>query len=201
MVDKIVRDIRAALEHNLYFVALNSALALPDICGKAEYPTETRTKKRYIEWYDKEIGLYERSPKQNEPEEMPYLSGELIYSLRCAMLHSGEPNVLGDSVTKKPNIDKFSLVIQKAQDFNIYSDSSGIMDFGGEHIRSYRMNVRRVCLIMCNVAEAYYHDNKEKFHFDYGIIDWDEVTAKMPSVDMQMVFEELANPELGKEKL
>ena len=201
MVDKIIRDIRGALDSNLYFAALNCALTLPDICGKAEYPSERSSKKRYIDWYDKEIGFYERNPEQSESEEIPYLSGEVIYSLRCAMLHAGEPNINGDSVYNKPNIDKFSLVIQKAQPFDIYSDSSSIMDWNGEHIRSYRMSVRRICLIMCAVAEAYYRDNREKFHFDYEIIDWDEVTAALPPVDMDAIFMELANPELGKEKL
>ena len=201
MIDRIVQDIRGALDNNLYFAALNSALTLPDICGKAEYPSERSSKKRYIDWYDKEIGNYERNPRQNGPEEMPYLSGQIIYSLRCAMLHSGEPNINGDGTRQKPDIDKFSLVVQKAQAFDIYSDSSSIMDWAGEHIRSYRMSVRRICLIMCAVAEAYYRDNKDKFHFDYEIIDWDEVTAALPPLDMEAILKELANPELGKEQL
>ena len=201
MVDRIVRDIRGALDNNLFFAALNSALTLPDICGKAEYPSERSSKRRYIDWYDKEIGLYEKNPRQNGQEEMPYLSGQVMYSLRCAMLHSGEPNINGDSVRQNTEIDKFTLVIQKAQPFDIYSDSSSIMDWAGEHIRSYRMNVHRICLIICAVAEAYYRDNKDKFHFDYEIIDWDEVTATLPPLDMEEIFKELANPELGKEKL
>ena len=201
MVDRIINDIRGALDNNLFFAALNSALTLPDICGKVEYPSERSSKKRYIGWYDKEIGKYEKNPRQNGPEEMPYLSGEVMYSLRCAMLHSGEPNINGDSVHQKPNIDKFSIVIQKAQPFDIYSDSSNITDWAGEHVRSYRMSVRRICLIICAVAEAYYRDNKDKFHFDYEIIDWDEVTSMLPPLDIEAVFKELANPDLGKEKL
>ena len=51
MVQKLIDDIRAALENDLYFVALNSALTLPDICGKVEYPYEKSSKKRYIDWY------------------------------------------------------------------------------------------------------------------------------------------------------
>ena len=200
MVDRIIQDIRGALANNLFFVALNSALTLPDICGKAEYPSERNSKKRYIDWYDKEIGYYERNPRQNGIEEMPYLSGEVIYSLRCAMLHSGEPNICGDRVKKKTDIDRFSLVIQKAQPFEIYSDSSSILDWNNKHIRSYRMSVQRVCLVICAVAESYYRDNKSKFHFDYKIIDWDEESAKLPPLDMKEIFRELANPTFGKEK-
>ena len=91
MVQRIVDDVRNALNNNLYFAALISALTLPDICGKAEYPNE-KSKERYIKWYDKEIGQYEKNPFQNSDEEMPYLSGNVIYSLRCALLHAGNPS-------------------------------------------------------------------------------------------------------------
>ena len=57
MIDRIIHDIRGALNNNLFFAALNCALTLPDICGKAEYPSEQSSKKRYIDWYDKEIGF------------------------------------------------------------------------------------------------------------------------------------------------
>ena len=58
MIFRLVREIRKALENELYFVALSSALTLPDICGKATYPTERSSRKRYILWYDGEIGKY-----------------------------------------------------------------------------------------------------------------------------------------------
>ena len=61
MIIRLVQDIRKALENELYFVALSSALTLPDICGKAAYPTERSTRKRYILWYDEEIGKYEKN--------------------------------------------------------------------------------------------------------------------------------------------
>lgn len=40
MIFRLVQDIRKALENELYFVALSSALTLLDICGKASYPDE-----------------------------------------------------------------------------------------------------------------------------------------------------------------
>ena len=63
MIIRLVQDIRKALENELYFVAVSSALTLPDICGKAAYPTEQSSRKRYILWYDEEIGKYERIQK------------------------------------------------------------------------------------------------------------------------------------------
>lgn len=58
-----------------------------------------------------------------------------------------------DSLRTNLPIDHFSLVVEKAKPFDIYSGSSSITDFGNEHIREYRMNVRRICMILCNVAE------------------------------------------------
>lgn len=190
MVIQLVQDIRKALENDLYLVALSSALTLPDICGKVAYPDESSSRKRYIYWYDEEIGKYEKNPE--DKENMPYLSGEVIYSLRCSLLHEGNPNMNNDSLRTDLPIDHFSLVIERAKPFDIYSDSSSIANFGDKNIREYSMNVRRVCMILCNVAESFYKENKEKFHFNYKIIDWDEVTTHLPSIDMEKVFSELA---------
>lgn len=190
MIFRLVQDIRKALEYELYFVALSSALTLPDICGKVAYPDERSSRKRYISWYEEEIGKYEKNP--NDKENMPYLSGEIIYSLRCSLLHEGNPNMNNDSLRTNLPIDCFSLVIEKANPFDVYSDSSSIMNFGSGQMREYQMNVRRICMILCNVAESYYKENKDKFHFNYKIIDWDEVISHLPPIDMEEVFNKLA---------
>lgn len=189
MVIRLIQDIRKALENELYFVALSSALTLPDICGKAAYPQEQSSKKRYILWYDKEIGKYEKNPE--DKDDLPYLAGEIIYSLRCSLLHEGNPNMKNDNLRTNQPIDQFSLVIEKAKPFDVYSDASAITRFGNEQRREYRMNVRRICMILCNVAESYYKENKDKFHFNYDIIDWDEVVSHLPPIDMEEIFTEL----------
>ena len=47
-------------------------------------------------------------------------------------------------------------------------------------------------MILCNVAETYYKENRDKFHFNYEIIDWDEVTSHLLPIDMDKFFAELA---------
>ena len=190
MINRLVQDIRKALENELYFVALSSALTLPDICGKAAHPTEKSSRKRYILWYDEEIGKYEKCP--NDQDEMPYLSGEVIYSLRCSLLHEGNPNVNNDSLRINQPIDYFSLVIERANQFDIYSDSSQITQYGNKETREYRMNVRRICMILCDVAESYYKDNTDKFHFNCEVIDWDEVKSHIPPLDMEKFYAEFS---------
>ena len=59
----------------------------------------------------------------------------------------------------------------------IYSDASGI--WNGK-IRTYRVNIRRLCFIIGANASAYYKENKSKFDFfNFTIIDWDQEIEKM----------------------
>ena len=72
-----------------YLAALALSLTIPDICGKAEFPEYGNTQ-RYIEWYMKYIGQYEKKPLPIKalqlPDEdyidlyihPPYLSGEVV---------------------------------------------------------------------------------------------------------------------------
>lgn len=176
MVNLLVKDIRKALEKELYFVALSAALTLPDICGKAEYPDEKKDGRRYRMWYDKYIGDYE---KCSSNEKIPYPDGNLIYKLRCALLHAGNPSIEGFHEENKIDITHFILITQKSNEFDFYGDSYKIQE--DESFCEYRMNVQRICTLICNVAEIYYKENQNKFHFDYNIMELnnDEVEYRL----------------------
>ena len=104
-----------ALDNDCFFSALSLALTLPDICGKAKYPTDGN-KKRYIAWYDEYVGAYEQCP--GEEGEMPYLSGEVVYQLRCSFLHQGNPNIDKGKINEECcKIDKFVLLTEKKKEF------------------------------------------------------------------------------------
>lgn len=183
MLEQIIDDVNRALDNEAYFAALTLVLTLPDICGKAQYP-EAGVGKRYIDWYDEHIGKYEQCPCEYCKEvQMPYLSGEVIYSLRNFMLHQGTPNIDRERINKTANrIDHFVLAIEKKKAFDIYSDSAGIIssDFNDKATRGYRVNVRRLCLTICASAKGYYENNKEKFNFfNYSILDWDAEIGRL----------------------
>ena len=53
MINQLAKEIDIAIKNELCLVALNTALTLPDICGKAEFPeldSNKATKKRYVDW-------------------------------------------------------------------------------------------------------------------------------------------------------
>lgn len=186
MIEKLVEDINKALDNNAYFSALSLALTLPDICGKAEYPN-AKPSRRYIDWYNEYVGKYEKCPCEHcKTNPMPYLSGEIVYSLRNSFLHQGTPNINSNKINESSNkIDDFILVIEKKNDFDIYSDLACIStsycnkDCLGEK-RTYRVNIRRLCLILTLCAKGYFKENREKFDFiKFSIVDYDEETSKI----------------------
>lgn len=182
MIKRLIEDINKALDAEAYMAALSLVLTLPDICAKAEYGNK---KGRYIKWFDEYIGQYEKPPTKSDETEMPYLSGEVVYQLRCSVLHQGTPNIDSNDIKEETcKIDHFTLVIEKKKPFDIYADVSSIATMmnpkESKPVRCYRVNLRRLCLIITGVAKGYYEENKDKFtFFSYNILDWDEVTEEM----------------------
>lgn len=185
MIRRLIEDINKALDAEAYMAALSLALTLPDICAKAEYGDSLKNKERYIKWFDEYIGQYEKAPVKEGETEMPYLSGEVVYQLRCSVLHQGTPNIDNDKIKNEIcKIDHFTLVVEKKKPFDIYIDSACVSSMMGlaesKPVRSYRVNVRRLCIIITSVAKGYYKANKDKFSFfSYNILDWDEITEKI----------------------
>ena len=85
MIDIYVNDLHHALKNRCYFSALALALALPDICGAAEFSDDTPVAKRYIGWYDKYV--YPLTGDKKE-DDCATLTGELVYNLRNTFLHA-----------------------------------------------------------------------------------------------------------------
>ena len=186
MLPDLINDINKALDNNAYFAALTLALTLPDICGKAAYSNKT-TRRRYIDWVDEYISIFEQCPCEDcEKRPSPHLTGEVIYSLRNSMLHQGTPNINSREIKEEANqIDVFTLVIEKKNRFDIYSDASSIEETfvngcSVELKRTFRVNIRRLCLILTMYAADYYNENKDKFNFfNYNVIDWDEEVERI----------------------
>lgn len=185
MINRLIDDINKALDAEAYMAALSLALTLPDICAKAEYGDSLGNKVRYIKWFDEYIGQYEQAPVKPGETEMPYLSGEVVYQLRCSVLHQGNPDIDSSKIKEEAcKIDHFIIVIEKKKPFDIYVDAAGVASMmnpkPSKPVRSYRVNVRRLCLIVTSVAKEYYKENPDKFtFFSYSILDWDEVTERM----------------------
>lgn len=179
MVELYVNDIENALKNKSYFSALAMSLALPDICGAAEYPNETSTAKRYIEWYNKYLGEYMSDDSGN-----PYLSGEIVYNLRNTFLHAGSPNIDSNKVKDEANqLDGFGLILgdgTKIWSATLFINTSIVK------LRTMIVDVTYLCKTICDRSLWYYKNNTNKFHFDFSIDTQDHFYSgegKLPSGD------------------
>ena len=133
MIDRLIDEIYVSMNNNCFLTALTTALSIPDICGKAEY-SNLKPAERYVKWFDKFIGDYEKSPSSTD--EQPYMNGELIYSLRNNTLHEATYNI----DQKKNDIQEFNLLIQNPHSARISGTSAGVVYhyIDGEEIRGNR---------------------------------------------------------------
>lgn len=146
-----IKDIKGALDNNLYFSALALALTLPDICGLIMYPN-LNSKARYKKWYDEYIGQYEQSPlDENNKATKPYFNGEACYSLRCAILHEGKNNI-EDRDLQTINLDKFTLLLEEKNKMDLYCDS--IVVGGLDNEATMDVQVRNICNKIVTVVEC-----------------------------------------------
>lgn len=118
MVTEIIKEINQSLDNGCVMAGLSLALILPDICGKAIYPN-TKPSDRYIKLFDKYIGQYEHDNKHIRVGA-PYLSGELVYSLRNSILHQVDSNI----DCKKFGIIDFELLYNQQERVHVVAGSS-----------------------------------------------------------------------------
>jgi hypothetical protein len=83
---ELLRQLEAALDANLYYLALFTALALPDICGAIDSPSDG-VGARYRAWFDKYV-----APKYLWNGHQ-YLTGADCYHFRCSLLHQGSAQI------------------------------------------------------------------------------------------------------------
>ena len=180
MVNEIIREVNICLNNGCCIAGLSLALTLPDICGKAYYP-ELGNKRRYIKWFDENLG----QPKNDFERTlfgMPDLCGAVVYSLRCSLLHQGNPNIKENEF----GIIYFELLYRQHDGAHITTSSSQseiVKDENGEEKEINRMisiNVKNLCEHICLAAEKCYKNDKAKFNFfDYNLVDTDFTTRRL----------------------
>ncbi|MBP5495464.1 MAG: hypothetical protein J6X97_10230 [Lachnospiraceae bacterium] len=173
MIEQYVNEIYEALNHKFYYPALALTLALPDICGMAEYPNED-VGKRYINWIDKYLGEYFNGKEGECETDAPCLTGEVIYNLRNTFLHQGSPNVQKEKIKKESNqVDKFTIILGDAT--RLWMCSRHI-DSPVENINYREMTVEiyYLCDSICSCALWYYQHNKDKFKFDINVVSQED---------------------------
>lgn len=127
----VIQQIRSANVAGIYYVALFSALALPDICSALESNDGQASKSKFIAWFDTHV-----APRYNG-----FLDGENCYYFRCSMLHQGS--------TQHPR-GRYSRIIF------VEPDSSGNIFHNNVMNDALNIDVRIFCEDLCWAAEHWW---------------------------------------------
>ncbi len=115
MLEGIIKDITIAKNSGAYISALSLALTLPNILSNIEYGERTN-KVQYIEWFNKWVYKYYKCNEICEESdgeldrigrETTKFDGGNCYKLRCALLHSGNSDLIDKNGNR--NVDYFVL--------------------------------------------------------------------------------------------
>lgn len=106
---------------------------------------------------------------------MPILNGELVYQLRCTILHEGSDNIefqnpqkISDIGNSKVSLQMFALILDKDNPAHIYMDRYGTLSSGQASID---INVKGFIYKYLYIAEMYYERNKDQNFNTITIID------------------------------
>lgn len=77
-MEDFLQQIEKALDYNLYYIALQASLTLPDICAALEASNGETSKSKYLAWY-----------KQYFKGNI-FLSAEDCYYFRCSNVHQAK---------------------------------------------------------------------------------------------------------------
>lgn len=109
------------------------------------------------------MGQYEKPPEEFG-DNLPYSSGELIYSLRCFMLHQGTPAIETENIKEERcKVDHFRLIIEDAM-----LGGSACVNHNADstvRCRSLEINIVNLCTKLLINARWYYENNRDKFNF------------------------------------
>lgn len=174
-VPPLVDDAYRALRANAYFSALCISLALVDECANVEWRKKyncarkfNETEKSFIQWYgmwnDKE---FIKKVRHDENGVAPYLNGQLLYKIRCCLLHGMSSNIdfanCGLSDDANRNITQFSFVV------NEYSE----WGFGGSITSHNKSKQNTMAVDVAGLAKEllyfvtqYYERNKDTSDFN-----------------------------------
>lgn len=130
----IIHQVRSASGGGLYYVALFSALALPDICGALESANGQASKNNYVAWFNAHVA----------PSYDGFLDGENCYYFRCSILHQGS--------TQHPR-GRYSRIIF------IEPGSSGGICHNNIMNDALNIDVRIFCEDLCRGAERWWQAN------------------------------------------
>lgn len=148
---KLIQEIQSCCDNEQYFTALTTALILPDMCSKIEYSTK-KVGERYTRWCNKWLHQYLPSISCLSTKYGTW--GDIIYKIRCGILHSGKVDVCGKDY-KFFDLQDFDFYIDNVPFYMHPLEISGEFTSGGRghsNIMKIRIDIRYLINAIVNSA-------------------------------------------------
>lgn len=157
-MEDFLQQIEKALEYNLYYLALQSTLTLPDICSALMSNNGENNKQKYINWFNSYF------------LEKDSLSAEECYNFRCSNLHQGK------TANKKSNYSR--ILFLEPQNSNIIIHNCILND-------AFCIDLNRFCNTMIKSVRAWYSKikNDTTFQNNYTTFIKKYPTGLKPYID------------------
>lgn len=115
-IDQMIAEAWDDYNSKRYFSALMISLMLPDICSKIKFNSRKSKHINYVNWCNKWLNIYFGGILPNLAFDYKDKFGEIIYQLRCSLLHNGE-NDISEFVPHFFRVTHFSLFIDEEKSF------------------------------------------------------------------------------------
>ena len=102
---RFTESVRSSISHKDWYVALATALTLPDVCGRLINPTLSSSA-RYTNWFDTWVA-HDYKRKLRGVEHV-FLTASDCYALRCSYLHEGGGDISQQRARKVLNDFQFT---------------------------------------------------------------------------------------------
>lgn len=91
-MQRFTASVYRAIDDKNWYAALALALTLPDICNGLD---EKKGHRAFADWFEKYMSKHYISMVGPKREKSVFLTGDDFYALRCAYLHGGTDEILG----------------------------------------------------------------------------------------------------------
>lgn len=140
-MQRFTKSLRSSVAHGDWYVALSTALTLPDVCGRLIDP-DAKSGSRYKSWFKEwmepgyTINLF-AGPKV-------FLSGDDCYALRCSYLHEGGAGIAHQNARKV--LDAFHFIVPPGKGKTVHKNLIG---------NTLQVQVDKFCLEVADAVDAW----------------------------------------------
>ncbi|WP_421547398.1 hypothetical protein [Pseudomonas sp. QD4] len=139
---RFTESLRSSVANGDWYVALSTALTLPDVCGRLIDPA-IPSGKRYPAWFKAWMEPGYTSVLPNVGRHV-FLSGEDCYALRCSYLHEGGGDIASQKARKA--LDDFHFIIPPSRGISIHRNLLG---------NTLQLQVDKFCLEIADAVDAW----------------------------------------------